>query len=481
MQSTDPYAQPPHFAHDEFSKLDATLQAQLVRRGDVRADELLQATFARISAVNPRLNAIAHLEEEAAVASRPAFPAQGVLAGIPTLIKDVLPYPGLPIGYGSRGLGRQVSPSGSEYTAALDAAGLRVIGKSTTSELGLLGTTESLAYGPTRNPWDLRKSTGGSSGGAVAAVASGMVPVAHASDGGGSIRGPAAFTGVFGFKPSRGATKAAGIPADAPLAFMLSDHCVSRSVRDSAAWLDATWLGPCRDFAGLALRKQPLERLRIGAYSRDSLGREPSADVRQAFDKAVKLCESLGHEVVPMWAPEYDFLRTGKAFFTLSAATVGGLFQMLRGVMGPGFTPEAFEPYTQALGKRAEGLTAEDVGEARQQIQESIASAQLSFRGVDVLLCPTTPFTAPEIGRFGPGQPAELLDASIERLASYTALASMAGWCAMSVPLFRSEADGMPVGIHFAAPSGKDDRLFRLAFELEASMPWAAWQWSTVP
>lgn len=476
MQSPDQTqagpARPAVFAADEFTQFDAVEQARRVRSGEVSALELLDAALRRIEAVNPQLNALASLGAGRAREALRLRKSDGVLAGVPTLVKDLLPYPGLPTSFGSRAMGAQIAVAGSDYTAALDAAGLVVLGKSATSELGMLGTTETLALGPTRNPWDLTRSTGGSSGGAVAAVASGMVPVAHASDGGGSIRGPAAFNGLFGFKPSRGATRSVGMGGETPLAFMVSDHCVSRTVRDSAAWLDAT----AADASPLFLQRRPADTspgpLRIGVYTETAFGREPDADVKQALAQAVRLCESAGHHVFDTEGPRFDAEASSAAFFLLAGATVGGLFQYLQGLMGPHFSAEAFEPFTQELARRAGAADQGALARAFEQVRASVASASAAFASADVLLCPTTPFTAPPLGRITPASPFDEIVGFTNAVAGYTAIASMAGWCAMSMPLYRSGTSGLPIGLHFAAPQGADARLFDLAYQLEAMCPW---------
>ena len=218
-------------------QLDATAQAALVEQGEVHPRELVQVALRRIEDLNPTINAVCGLDAERAL-QRAEQPLQGPFAGVPFLIKDVLGYPGFRHAFGSRTFAGNVATEATPYTERLDEAGLIVLGKSTTSELGLLGSTETALDGITRNPWDLELSAGGSSGGAAAAVASGMVPFAHASDGGGSIRLPAALCGLFGFKPSRGRTVRA-VPFENDFTRLVSEHCVSRSVRDSARDCDA--------------------------------------------------------------------------------------------------------------------------------------------------------------------------------------------------------------------------------------------------
>ncbi|WP_203416607.1 amidase [Paracoccus sp. MKU1] len=395
----------------------------------------------------------------------------GACHGVPTLLKDLLADPGLPIGLGSRLMAGQIAPQGSAYTEALDAAGLVVLGKTTTSEFGLLGTTEPPATGATRNPWDLTRSAGGSSGGAAAAVASSMVPVAHASDGGGSIRGPAALCGVFGFKPGRGRISSTGIPPEAPLAGILSDHCLSRTVRDSTTWLRAT------EAAGLphplpeatALANDPPAGLRIGWFARDCFGELPEPEVLAGLERTVALCETLGHQLVPVAGPRLERAVAGRAMFHLMAVTTAGMIDML----APGLedTADLLEPYTRWLADHGCGLAPPRIGEAMQVIAASGAALTDCLDGVDLLLSPTIPFAAFPLGAFAPGTANEVLRAHVERSAADTAPASLAGCLAMSVPLHVGPP-GLPLGSHFSAPAGGNALLFRLAFQLERAAPW---------
>lgn len=458
---------------DDLARLDATAQARLVQRGEVSPLELVEAAIRRIERLDPAINAVAASGFELAREKARNAGTTGPFAGVPTLLKDLVAYPGLPLGMGSRLFQGQVPPAGSAYTEALDASGLIVLGKSTTSEFGLLGTTETLACGATRNPWDLERSPGGSSGGAVAAVAAGMVPVAHASDGGGSIRGPASFCGLFGFKPSRGRHLSTGQPADTPFTRMISEHCVSRSVRDSATWLSVVE----RDEAGLPggtvgrVTEPPRRRLRIGLYDRTADGTRPEPAVAEALADTRRLCESLGHEVVETDGPRYDARAAGDAFFASAALTLGGACEQLRALMGPAFDEGRLEPYTRALIARARELPPGAGAQAAATLQVAADAADRAMAGFDVLLCPTVAFPAFPLGRHGGSQAFEEAAAFTKALAGYTAIASIAGWPAMSVPLHVSPA-GLPIGSHFAAPLGQEARLLGLALELEQAAPW---------
>ncbi|MFN6943249.1 MAG: amidase, partial [Parvibaculum sp.] len=286
----------------ELAKLDATAQAALVAKGEVTALELVEAGISRIEQVNPKVNAVVStFYDRACEAAKGKLP-QGPFTGVPNLVKDLDNLKGTLATSGSRFLAQNISPETDPIIAGCEAAGFVMVGKSNTPEFGLLGTTESLLLGPCNNPWDVTRSPGGSSGGAAAAVASGMVPVAHATDGGGSIRIPASCCGVFGLKPSRGRIELGERQLPGDIGFQ---HCVSRSVRDSATLLDATErkgaaavLPPVGKVEGPAKK-----RLKIAFATMDYKGKEPAPDVKAAIEDVAKLCASLGHEIVPARNP----------------------------------------------------------------------------------------------------------------------------------------------------------------------------------
>jgi amidase len=451
--------------------LDATGQAELIRKGELRPLDLVDAAAARIERLDPLVHALAAFDPEPARRQARACVPDGVFAGVPTLVKDLLAYPGFTTAYGSRLFRGARPPGASPYAQALGRAGLLVLGKTTTSEFGLLGTTEPVGTAPTRNPWRLALSTGGSSGGAVAAVAAGMVAVAHASDGGGSIRGPASFCGLFGFKPGRGRTVAGDIPPDLPAASLIADHCVSRSVRDSAAWLAAVAAGdPMPDAATLRADAPP--RLRIGIYQRDVSGALPSPEALAALALGARLCAALGHEIVETAGPAYDADAGAAAFFTVTAGGMAAMAAQAAAAMGPAFDENLFEPYTRTMIERGRAASADTMRAAAATLAAAGTHAQAALECVDVLLSPTVPFTAFPLGQYGPAAAPDKLDDFTKRLAGYTAPASLAGWPAMSVPLYWSDA-GLPLGCHFAARPGADALLLRLAFQLEQAADWA--------
>ncbi|TNE88140.1 MAG: amidase [Deltaproteobacteria bacterium] len=450
---------------DEMWALDATDQAACVRRGEVSATELVEASLARIEQLDGVLGSVVACDADRALAQ--AASCSGPFAGVPTLAKDLLAYPGLPAAMGSRLFAGNVPTDALPYTDAIDRAGLVVVGKSATSEFGLLGSTETLQAGITRNPWGAELSAGGSSGGAVAAVAAGLVPVAHASDGGGSIRGPASLAGLVGFKPSRGAT-ARAVPMVTPFSASISEHFVTRSVRDSDALLALT-APRAREPYGPGDGRP----LRIGVYDTSLMGRRIDAEGAAALAHAVAVCTELGHDVRPMPAPPVSGEEVGTAFFTMAGAAMSGMRQMLAPMLGGPFGPEQVEPFTWAL---IEWYDAQPMG-AMERAMGLLGHIDEVMRGylaeVDVAVCPTILGPRPHLGHLAPHLPFEVIMERTEALAGFTAVHNPAGAPAMTLPLHWTD-DGLPVGVMFAAAHGADARLFRLAYQLEQAAPWAS-------
>lgn len=456
--------------HEALFKLDATAQAELVRTKQLSALELVDAAIARIEKLEPTVHALASSAFDQA-RERARMPLHGPLAGVPTLLKDVLSYPGLPFMIGSRLFASNVAREGSPYTQRLDEAGLIPLGKTTTSEFGLLGSTETLLSGATFNPWDLSRSAMGSSGGSVAAVASGMVPVAHASDGGGSIRIPASATGLFGFKPGRGRCVASG-PSD--MHGLLIDHAVTRSVRDSALWLSLTEQRACDAKPLGMVLPQPRRKLRIGYYTQTLAGEEPSLDVQRALTKTVGLCSELQHELVPIAAPRAHEQGVARdSFFIVAGAGIAQVAQMVEPMIGGPLSEAFVEPFTLALLHWYRTLPADALERALSYLTRLSHDTWQQLAPFDAVLCPTMPTVAPLLGTFAPTLDRELLMQRTESLAGYTALHSFAGVPAMSVPLFSSEA-GLPIGSQFAAPLGMESTLLELAYQLEEALPWSS-------
>lgn len=452
---------------DDVLDLDAVGQAALVADKQISALELVNASIARIERLEPGLNALASCAFEAA-RDKARTKLSGPLAGVPFLVKDLLAYPGQTHALGSRLFAQQRAQAGSAFTARFDAAGLITLGKTTTSEFGLLGSTETLLSGATKNPWQPELSAMGSSGGSAAAVAARMVPMAHASDGGGSIRIPSSACGLFGFKPGPGRSVAA-MPDD--MGGILIDHVVTRSVRDSALFLslveaDAPPGGKVGYVRGPSQRK-----LRIGFYTNTAPGEAPEPGVLGALRNSVALCRQLGHDVVEVEGPRID-AEGADAFFTLAGAGMDQLVRMIEPMLGAPPGPAQLEPFTLALIARFRAQPEGAMQRAQAALARARSSVETLFERHDVLLCPTMPCMPPRLGTLAPDLPCELLIERTKSLAGYTAIHTFAGVPAMSVPL--ELVDGVPVGSHFAARAGSERMLLELAYQLEAAAPWAA-------
>ena len=452
---------------DYIARLDGVAQAELVARGEVTALDLIEACQRRCELLNPLLRAVVASDFEAARA-RAERGVTGPFAGVPFLFKDLCQTPGLRCAFGSRLFARNVPAAGSPFTERVEAAGLITVGKSATSELGLIGSTETLLEGVTHNPWRLTLSASGSSGGAAAAVAAGIVPLAHASDGGGSIRGPAASAGLFGLKPSRGRT----VPSNAtgsPFDRLLSDGCISRSVRDTALFLslvESSELGPLGNVLGPSPR-----RLRIGYTSTTLLGTEPELDCRRALEATVGLCRELGHDVREARAPRIDGRALSQAFFLTAGGALAGMVALLEPLLGRRIGADDLEPFSLELIGAAREAHARGV-DVQSTFDEASRLYLEGLAGHDLLLTPTYATRPWDLGWLSPLTPREELIARTERSVCYTPIHNIAGCPAMSVPLYWAD-DDTPIGSHFAAAPGQEALLLELAYELEQARPWA--------
>jgi amidase len=460
----------PGGASDALGDHDATGVAAAIRDGEITAAEALEAAIARSERVNGALNFIASPLYEYGRA-RAAETLSGPFAGVPTLIKDLMPMTGQLTKYGCRAFAENVSDQQPPYMDALLAAGLVPFGKSTTPEFGLTATTETLLSGATRNPWDTSRSNGGSSGGAAAAVASRVVPIAHASDGGGSIRIPASCNGLFGLKPSRGRTVIGGRP-DSGIEISVNG-CLSRSVRDTAAWLaatEATGDGAAYPAVGVVSGPNRL-RLRIALDIPNALGREPDPEVRAAVEAAAELCRSLGH-TVSEGRPGVDGAQFSADFVLLWAAGAAEVVDLVRRQAGPDAAlDQLLEPLTIELAEhsRTQGMSALEAAVGRLRAVDGAYAA--FFETTDVLLTPVLGKPPVALGTIDAAKGMAVFD-TMPDYVGYTPLQNIAGAPAMSVPLGWSSG-GLPIGIHFSAAKGQEKRLLELAYELEQAQPWA--------
>lgn len=487
-------------AFPEYHEYDAVGLAELISTGRVTATEVVETAIHHIEARNPTINAVIRRRFDAA-RRQAASPLPGPFSGVPFLIKDLSFERGEPVAFGSVFFRDYVADQTSTLIDRFRTAGLISLGRTNTPEFGLVPTTEPLLYGPTRNPWDPRHSAGGSSGGAAAAVAAGMVPMAHASDGGGSIRIPASACGVFGLKPTRGRVPQRPLsgPDGLPVAL-----CVSRSVRDSAHLLDAIhgavpgdrWHapGPAGSFAEAAARHP--RPLRIAYSIHDFRGRRVDADEAEAVLATAQLCEELGHEVVED-RPEVDGDQMAAAFLLLWEAVPAGVFQLILEEAGNRRMGRllrrfgdframqviakldtrrsgrpAFEPFTWALAKRATTTRSGDLAMAYGKLQAITYEVADFMDHADVFLSPVLGSPPVLLGAIDQDRD---LDELIEQLVDYVAftpLANFTGFPGMSVPLHWNDR-GLPIGSHFLGRFGEEEVLFSLAGQLEEARPWA--------
>jgi len=456
---------------DFLGRLDGVAQAELVARGELTPRQLLEGCQRRFELMNPLVRAVVSHDLEAA-RTRVASELTGPFAGVPFLVKDLNAYPGQRHAFGARALARNVAAQGSALSERMDAAGLVTFGKSATSEFGLLGSTETLLEGVTHNPWSLVHSAAGSSGGAAAAVASGIVPLAHASDGGGSIRVPASVVGLFGLKPSRGRHVASGPPSDfRPL---LSDGCLSRSVRDSALFLSLVEDTKNPDLPPLGHVREPsARRLRIGYTETSLMGSAPDPEVRRALEASVALCSELGHHVVAAPPPRVDGPALSRGFFLSAGHALAGMASALEPMFGRPVGEDDFEPFTLALIAWARAAGAGALAEAQNTFRDATRRYLECIEPFDVVLTPTLALPPWSLGWLSPLLSREELIARTERAVCYTPIQTIAGCPAMNVPLYWSSA-GLPIGSQFAAAPGRERTLLELAYELEAARPWAS-------
>ncbi len=463
----------------DFADLDALGQAALVASGGASPAELLEAAIARAEASNPSLNFMAQpLYDRARAAAKSPF--TGPFAGVPFLVKDLhMHIDGERSGEGSR-LWNDYRPhyNSTAYDRIL-ASGLNTFGKTTSPELGLTVTTESKATGLTRNPWNLAHSAGGSSGGAACAVAAGVVPIAHASDGGGSIRCPAAACGVFGMKPSRGRMPQGPNVTESWLGLTVA-HAVSRSVRDNAALLDALsgpetgsrYVAPAPDGSFLDAMKRDPGRLRIALMIAPLTGVPVHPEVEAATRDAARLLEGLGHHVEEA-TPDLSGAALGEAMVAViaacTAADIGNRLKQL----GRDDAGDDIETVTQMFAHIGRKTSATQLIAANDLFQHAAIVMARFLTRYDVLLSPVFAHPPIELGKIDMSPPdIASWTANITGYSAYTALANQTGQPAMSLPLAMSST-GLPIGIMATGRYGDEALLYALAAQIERAAPWA--------
>ena len=461
---------------EDYRRHDAVALAGLVAKGEVSAAELLETAVTRMAAVNPAVNAVTlDLAAQARKAISTSKP-EGALGGVPYLLKDLgAALAGTPTSGGSKMMSQVVAPSDSGITTAYKQAGLVIFGKTNTPEFGLMPITEPTLLGPCRNPWDVARTPGGSSGGAASAVAAGIVPAAHASDGGGSIRTPASACGLFGMKPSRGRVSFA--PMGEGWGGASVQHAVTRSVRDSAALLDAICRpqpgdpyyldAPERAFAQEVGRAPGTLRIAMfpGALASPALDPECAAAVLDAG----RLCESLGHRVEEFTSLPGDLPAMQLAAGNVIAASVVANVDAEAARRGKPIAEDELEPLTWGMYRRGQGVSGGDYVRGLAAIHSYGRAMAGLFESYDVLLLSTLGCPAIPIGHL-----TQDMAQFTERLFHFmpnTQAFNNTGQPAMTVPLSWS-AGGLPIGLQFVGKMADEATLFRLAGQLEAARPW---------
>ncbi len=475
--------------NNDFLDLDATAQAELVRSGQAAPIELVEAAIARAEVINPELNLIIHERyEQARDRSAGALP-DGPFRGVPILFKDLMcAVAGEPHHRGNRALKEagQISAYTDDLAHRFLDAGFVCLGRTNTPEFGLVPTTEPHAYGPSRNPWDPTRTTGGSSGGSAASVAAGIVPVAHANDGGGSIRIPASCNGRLGLKPSRGRTSMG--PESGHLTNpLVVEGVVSTSVRDTAAILDAISIpspgqpviapAPARPFAS-EVGVDP-GKLRIGVLRSNPLGTgEVDPECVIAVDAAAALLESIGHIVENESPKAFEDPAVVGHFTALWDAGLADEIAHAQRDVGRVFGPDDVEPLTWEMYQGGLAVTAQallDAVAALQRFGRDVGAWWEPFdgsRGFDLLLTPTLAEPPVPLGTFENDEMPILGFLRAASFAPFCAGFNLTGQPAITLPLHWS-ADGLPVGVQLAAAYGREDVLIRVAAQLEAAQPWA--------
>lgn len=483
----------------DYEQHDATGLAKLVRSGEVSPAELVEAAIERIEARNPKLNAVVHMsfDRARAQAKDAAALPDGPFRGVPFLLKDLKAYDaGQPSSAGSRLFATRTITDDDELVRRFKRAGLIVCGRTNTPELGILGVTEPELFGPARNPWNLEHTTGGSSGGSGAAVAAGMVPAAHASDGGGSVRIPASNCGLVGLKPTRHR-----VPLMSPTGAwgnLAGHHVLTRSVRDSAGLLDCIagpTLGvaeqlppPAQPFAA-AIERAP-ERLRIALCTRALLAEHTHPACVEAAKRAADACAALGHHVDEAM-PSFDRAKLTRAYLVMVAAGTASAIRDFETKTGRSARASELEPKTWLLRIIGEAISAGEYVEQQQLIHDASITIAEFFNDYDVLITPTLAQPPMKVG--------EIATTALERNAARvfrtapikrvmlrllddlaqdplapnpnTQLFNMTGQPAISLPLHMHE--GLPIGVQFAGRLGDDALLLQLARQLEQAQPWA--------
>ncbi len=454
----------------DLHDLDGIGQRRLIEENKLQPEEIVNHYKAMINRKNPELNAVVHktFEESANINGN------GMFRGLPFLIKDLNAMKGYPLSYGSKIMDGFKASADDEIVRRYKQAGLTILGKTNTPEFGFTPATESVHLGFAKNPWNHNYSPGGSSGGAAAAVASGMVPFAHGSDGGGSIRIPASNCGVFGLKPTRGRT-----PFSMRLNSFAVSHALTRSVRDSAALLDVLegpqmgdlFATPAYEKPYTEVIKEELGTLKVGYLADFGELMDIAPDVQQAVNETAHLLESLGHHVEVAY-PDFDLHRFMDAYVTVWV--LGGALAVQDAARMNGKDPSAqnLERMLSTLIDKASRFTAMEYEQARMFLASESEKVHRFFENYDVLLHPVTSKSALPLGCYnGEENTIDEILAVSAQYAHLSPIANVTGQPAMSVPLYWNDQN-VPIGSHFMAKFGDEATLFKLAAQLEEAKPW---------
>jgi amidase len=464
---------------DEYASCDGMALAAMVREGAASAVELVEAAINRIERINPAINAVVHTAfDEARAAARGSLP-DGPFRGVPFLVKDFgIGVAGWPRTSGSRFCRDLIDAEDTGLTRRYREAGVVLLGRAASSEFGIVGNVDTALFGPTRNPWNPDHIAGGSSGGSGAAVAAGLVPIAHASDGLGSIRIPAACCGLVGLKPTRDRVPNLPDGFDYATGFCV-DHVVSRSVRDSAAMLDATgipepgspYAPPPKEGPYLEEISRSPGRLRIAWSSETPRGDPIDPEVQQALETTAATLSALGHDVraEPLGV---DYVSLYAARAPVSGANFAAGMARVIAEVGREPAEEELEPMTRAALEGARRVSGEQAFFAFQELRMISRKLLRRFEAFDVYLCPVMSAPPPAVGFTDPATvPPREINRRQAALFPYTAMFNFTGQPSISLPLAQSSS-GLPIGMMFTARYGDEATLFRLAGQLEKEIPW---------
>ncbi len=454
---------------DAMGDCDAVALAKRIADGEVSAAEVTEAAIARANQANPKLNAIV-IDTYQSARNKAGDSHRGVFAGVPTFIKDNSDFVGVPTLNGSRALGPVPKTKNSEFVDQMESTGLISLGKSALPEFGIPPTTESFSQGASCNPWNVHHSTGGSSGGSAALVASGVVPIAHANDGGGSIRIPAACCGLVGLKPTRNRLVNHDGTDSLPIN-VVHEGVLTRSVRDTAFFMgeaEKHFRNPHLPALGL-VQNPGKKRLRIGMLTNALGGVTVKPDVVNTLNETARLCESLGHNIEDIAIPFSD--QIGDDFLDY----YGFLFFMIhrfgKHIFQQDFDKTQLETLSYAFSRRFSKRILK-FPLVLMRLRNAIKVTESVFKYYDVILCPTLSSASPKNGTLtNPAMPGDILINQIRNYAPFTALQNITGEPAISLPMGTSD-NGLPIGMQFSATYGADKVLLELAYELEEAKQW---------